>query len=109
MIEPEPSPRPRLLKKVLWFALLHFVLLKAVEGIIFMAAHIPPRAVNLDGAIEVLVRIEDVLVFPRWLVLRLWPWENTPPGLGLGLTVFNSIAWGAGLAGLHHFWRKATA
>ncbi len=74
-----------------------------------MAAHIPPKAVNLDGPIDILVRIEDVLVFPRWLVLRLWPWEYTPGGLGLFLTLFNSAIWGAALAGLRNCWRKAAA
>src|SRR5436309_6480806 len=63
---PEPSSRRRLFKAVFWFALLHFVILQAFGGLIFMAAHIPPKAVNLDGVIDILVRIEDVLVFPRW-------------------------------------------
>jgi hypothetical protein len=105
----EPTPRRGLLKQVFWFALLHFVILQALAGLIFMAAHIPPRAVNLDGVIDILVRIEDVLVFPRWLVLKLWPWEHTPRGLGLFLTIFNSAVWGAALAGLRNFWRKAAA
>ena len=74
-----------------------------------MAAHIPPKAVNLDGVIEILVHIEDVLVFPRWLVLKCWPWEHTPGGLGLFLAIFNSTSWGLVLAGLRNFWRKATA
>jgi len=107
--EPAPSPRRRLLKQVFWFAVLHFAVLKVVEGIIFFASHVPPKAVNLDGVIAIIVYIEDGLVFPRWLVLKLWPWETTPAGLGLALTIFNSAVWGAALAGLRNFWRKATA
>jgi membrane protein YdbS with pleckstrin-like domain len=107
--EPTPSPRRRLLKQLFWFAVLHFVVLKIVAGIIFFAQHVPPKAVNLDGVIAIIVLVEDVLVFPRWLVLKLWPWETTPAGLGLALTIFNSAVWGAALAGLRNFWRKVTA
>lgn len=94
---------------MLWFALLHFILLQAVGGMIFLAAHFPPKAANLDGVIAFLVRIEDVLVFPRWLALKLWPWEFTPRGLGFCLTLFNSVCWGTGLAATRRFWRNATA
>jgi membrane protein YdbS with pleckstrin-like domain len=107
--EPTPSLRRRLLKQMFWFAVLHFVVLKIVAGIIFFAQHVPPKAVNLDGVIAIIVLVEDVLVFPRWLVLKLWPWETTPAGLGLALTIFNSAVWGAALAGLRNFWRKVTA
>ena len=44
MTGPEPSSRRRLFKAVFWFALLHFVILQAFGGLIFMAAHIPPKA-----------------------------------------------------------------
>ena len=107
--EPAPSPRRRLLKQVFWFAVLHFVVLKAFEGIDFFASHVPPKAVNLDGVIAILVGVEDVLKFPRWLVDKLWPWETTPRGLPLALTIFNSAVWGAVLAGLRNFWRKVRA
>ena len=109
MNEPAPSSRRRLLKQVIWFAVLHFVVLKAVEGIIFFVSHVPPKAVNLDVVYNILVHVEDVLKFPRLLVIKLWPCETTPRGLGLALTIFNSAVWGAALAGLRNFWRKATA
>ena|GEM_PF-5477751 len=92
-----------------WFAVLHFVVLKAVEGTIFLVSHVPPKAVNLDGVYAFLVHIEDVLKFPRWLVDKLWRWETTPQVLPLALTIFNSAVWGAALAILRNFWRKATA
>jgi hypothetical protein len=107
--EPAPSPRRRLLKQVFWFALLHFVVLKLVTGIIFFFDHVPPKAVNLSAVIEFLSLINHVLVFPRWLADKLWPWETTPAGYGLALTIFNSAVWGAALAGLRNLWRKATA
>lgn len=96
------------MKQALWFAFLHFIVLKSLAGVIFLAAHTPPKAVNLDGVITFLVHIEDVLVFPRWLALKLWPFEHTPGGLGFVLTVFNSAVWGFGLAALRNFWRNAT-
>ena len=94
---------------MLWFAVLHFVVLKLVEGTIFLVSHVPPKAVNLDGVYAFFVHIEDVLKFPRWVVGRLWPWETTPAGYGLALTIFNSALWGAALAALRNLWRKATA
>ena len=78
-------------------------------GLMFMAGHVPPKAVNLSGVEEIFFHIHRVLVFPRWLVLHFWPWEHTPRGLGLCLMCFNSLVWGAALAGLRNFWRKATA
>ena len=107
--ESAPSSRRRLLKQVFWFAVLHFVILKIVTGILFFFDHLPPKAVNLSAVIEFLSLINQVLVFPRWLVLKLWPWETTPAGLGLALTIFNSAVWGMALAGLRNFWRKVTA
>jgi len=73
-----------------------------------MASHIPPKAVNLDGVIDILVHVEDILVLPRSFILKIWPWEYTPRGLGFCLTIFNSAVWGAALAGLRNFWRRAT-
>ncbi|MEY2408380.1 MAG: hypothetical protein QOF48_1050 [Verrucomicrobiota bacterium] len=81
----------------------------AVKGLMFMATFTPPKAINLSAVMEFLFHIESVLVFPRWLVLKVWPWETTPRGLGFCLAVFNSAVWGTALAGLRNFWRKATA
>lgn len=84
------------------------MVLKCVGGIIFFTQHVPPKVVNLDGVIGAIVHVEDVLVFPRWVLLKLWPWETTPRGFGLALTVLNSLAWGAALAAARNFWRRAT-
>jgi len=79
---------------VVFFSLAHYAVLMVVAGSIFLASHVPPKAINLDPMINVFVWIEDVLVAPRRLLFRLWPSENTPRFLGLVLTVLNSVFWG---------------
>ena len=98
----------RLLKLVVLFALLQYAVQLSLGGIIFLLSHVPPKAVNLDGLVLALVRVEDLLVTPRRLLLRLWPGETTPGGLGLCLTILNSLVWGCSLAGLRLLWRKLT-
>jgi len=85
-----------------------YAALLGVSGLIFFASHIPPKAVDLDGLINLLVAVENVLVAPRKFILWLWPWENTPAYLGLVLTCFNSLAWGLALTGIKRCWRKLT-
>lgn len=105
---PSPSSHRRFLRSVLFFALLHWLALLGLMGLIFFASHVPPKAVNLDGFIGILVNFENVLVAPRKVLLWLWPFETTPAGFGLLLTVFNSGMWGGGLALARSFWIKAT-
>ena len=107
MTRSEPSRGIRFLKLVLLFAVLHYVALLVLSGLIFLVERVPPKAVNLDGVMTALVAMETVLVAPRKIVLWLWPWETTPSGFRFALTLINSITWGAGLAGLRAFWRKA--
>jgi len=76
--------------------------------LIFLVIHIPPKAVNLDVIISALVFLENILVAPRKLLLWIYPWESAPAGLGLALTVMNSLTWGIALATLRSWWRKAT-
>jgi hypothetical protein len=99
----------RALKRILLFALLHYLVLNCLGGLIFVVIHIPPKAVNLDGLLSALVFVEDILVAPRKLLLWLWPWETTPSGFGLVLTLINSLIWGVALAAGRSAWRKATA
>jgi hypothetical protein len=100
------SRRRGFLKQALLFAALHYVALLSLGGLIFLVSHIPPRAVNVDAMLAVLVAVENVLVAPRKFLLWLWPWETTPAALGSILTVLNSLVWGAGLAGLKTAWRR---
>jgi len=105
---PSPSPRRRFLKRVLLFALLHYLVVLGLTGLIFLASHLPPKVIGLDPIIEGLVAAENVLLAARKALLWLWPWETTPAGLGLALTLINSLVWGLVLAAGKGFWRKAT-
>ena len=96
-------------KSSLLFALLHFLILLGVSGLIFFASHLPPKAINLDGLILFLAGVEQVVEAPRKFLLWLWPGEATPRGLGLALTVINSLVWGVALAALKRLWRGLTA
>lgn len=87
-------------KSALLWAGVHFLVVLAAGGLIFVASRIPPRAVNLDPVIFVLVEVEDILLAPRKLLLRTWPGEATPRGLGTAASVVNSLAWGVAGAGL---------
>ena len=107
MASPETSRGFRFLKVSLLFGVLHFIALLALSGLIFLVERIPPKAVSLDGIISALVAVETVLAAPRKLVLWLWPWETTPTGFPLVLTLLNSFAWGVGLAALRACWQKA--
>ncbi len=100
------SRRRRLAVQVLLMALLHFAALLGVSGLVFLASHIPPKTVDLDALINLLVAVENVLVAPRKAVL--WLWERTLVYLGLVLTCFNSLAWGLALTGIKMCWRKLT-
>ena len=102
------SPRRRFLKRVLWFAALHYIVVLALAGIIFLAIHLPPKAIHLDPVIEGLVAIENILLAPRKALLWLWPWEATPTGLGLVASLLNSLSWGVLLANGSAFWKKVT-
>ena len=52
------------IKRVLWFAALHYIVVLALAGIIFLAIHLPPKAIHLDPVIEGLVAIENVPISP---------------------------------------------
>lgn len=96
-------------KSTLLFALLHFAVLLCVSGLIFVASHIPPKAVNLDSIILFLAGVEWVLEAPRKFLLWVWPGESTQRWLGFFVSVVNSLVWGCALACLKWLWRRATA
>ena len=95
------------MKAAVVFALLHYLVLLGLGGLIFVAGHIPPKAINMDPLLSVLVSIETVLAGPRKAMLWLWPWETTPSGFSVALTLVNSLVWGFCLAGLRALWRRA--
>ena len=93
---------------MLLFGLLHYAVLLALAGLIFLLNHIPPKAVNLDPLILVLFKVEQVLTAPRRILLWLYPGETTPRWLPFALNLLNSLVWGAALAGAKAFWRRLT-
>lgn len=97
----------RFLKSVALWALLHYLALLCLEGVMFLVSHIPPKAVNLDGMILGLQYVQELLTAPRRFLLWLYPWENTPAGLGILLTLLNSLTWGLTLALLRKWWDRA--
>ncbi len=92
--------------QILLFALLHYILLLALVGVLFLMIHVPPKAVNLDGLILFLSRAETVLTAPRRVFLWLWPGETTARFLIFSAMVLNSLVWGLALASLRLFWAK---
>ena len=97
----------RFLKSVGLWALAHYLALMCLEGVMFLASHLPPKAVNLDGMILALQYVEELLTAPRRFLLWLYPWETTPAGLGIFLTVVNSLTWGLAATCLKRLWDRA--
>jgi hypothetical protein len=105
----DASLHRRFIKAAILFSILHFCGALIIGGLIFLAAHLPPKAVNLDSVILMLANFEDVLLAPRKLFLQGWPGETTPRFLGVLATILNSAAWGCALAGVRLVWRRLTA
>ena len=95
-----------LVRSVLAFALLHYLLLIAIAGLLFLASHVPPKAANLDSVILALFAAESVLTAPRKVFLALWPGETTPAFLSFASTLVNSLLWGSAMAALNWLWQK---
>ncbi|MBI3851435.1 MAG: hypothetical protein HY298_14340 [Verrucomicrobia bacterium] len=96
----------RFLRLAVLFSLLHFVAMVSVDGVIFLLAHVPPKAANLDAPIRGLQWLYEVLHAPRMVLRSLWPGESSPLWLNWLLTVLNSVAWGSGLSVLKIAWVK---
>ena len=94
------------IRRVALYALLYYVVLLALDAIIFLLSHIPPRAVNLDFLILKFGGLETLLLWPRSLLRRLWPGESTPTVLNYLLSALNCLLWGFALAGLKTFWTR---
>ncbi|EEF57546.1 hypothetical protein [Pedosphaera parvula] len=96
----------RLLKQVILFGLLYYVVYLCLNGLIILLSHIPPKAFNLDPLILALYNIEVLLAWPRFLLRRLWPAASNPPFFGIILTVVNCLVWGWLLTGFKALWTK---
>jgi hypothetical protein len=99
----------RVVKLVILFALLHYITVLCVGGLIFLISHVPPKAIDLDGVIRALFNLELVLTAARKLLLWLYPGEATPGWLGIVTAILSSALWGAGLTSLKMLWQKVTA
>jgi len=97
----------RFARQVILFALLYYLAFVALDGVIFLFSHVPPKAVNLDGLILPLFAAERILAWPRLILRWLWPGESTPACLNLVMTVLNCLIWGLTLASLKALWTKA--
>jgi hypothetical protein len=83
----------RTVTQVLVFAVLYFLVLELLDGLIFLLSHVPPKAANLDGLILKFYAVERLLAAPRGFLRSLWPWESTPPGFNILLTILNCLLW----------------
>jgi hypothetical protein len=88
------------------FAVLHYLVLLALSAGIFLLAHLPTSVLHLDVVIIGLTRLQQMLCWPRTLLMAILPGERTPGFLNLALTIFNSLAWGSALAALKLAWSK---
>ncbi|MDB6016654.1 MAG: hypothetical protein JWR19_1143 [Pedosphaera sp.] len=96
----------RFLKQVILFGLLYYLIFLALNGVIFLISHIPPKAVNLDHVALGLYAVEHALAAPRFLLRRLWPGEATPIYFQFLIALCNCLLWGFALAGLKALWTK---
>ncbi len=90
--------RRRFVKLSVVLGVCHYFASLLIDGLIFFISRIPPKAVNLDGLILVLLKAHQVLHGPQLFLEWLWPFEYTPPLFGLALTILNSAIWGVALA-----------
>ena len=95
------------LRRVVLYALFYYVVLLALDAVIFLLSHIPPKAVNLDFLILKLGGLETLLRWPRSLLRHLWPGESTPTALNHLLSALNCLLWGLTLASLKTLWIRA--
>ncbi|HEX4647007.1 MAG TPA: hypothetical protein VH598_15495, partial [Verrucomicrobiae bacterium] len=97
----------RTVTQILIFSVLYYLVFLLLNGLIFLLSHVPPKAANLDGLILKFYTVERLLAAPRGFLRALWPWESTPPGFNVLLTILTCLLCGAGLAGLKTLWLKA--
>jgi hypothetical protein len=94
------------IRRAVVYALLYYVVLLALDAVIFLLSHIPPKAVNLDFLILKFGEVERILLWPRSMLRRLWPGESTPTGLNYFLSALNCLLWGLALTGLKTVWTR---
>lgn len=94
----------RFIWQIIVFALVYYLLFFVLDGLIFLLAHIPPKAVNLDSLLLRLGEAEQLLAWPRFVLRCLWPGETTPTSFNYILPVLNCLVWGLTLTSLKALW-----
>lgn len=95
-----------LVRQIILFALLHFLVLNLLAGAVFLLSHLPTSVLHFDPLILFLERMHRILWFPRDLLRWLWPGERTPAFLNWLLLGLHSLCWGGFLVVLRNLWRK---
>ena len=88
------------------FSVVYYLVFLLLNGFIYLLSHVPPKAANLDGLILKFYAVERFLAEPRVLLRSLWPWESTPPGFNILLTILTCLLWGLFLVGLKSLWTR---
>lgn len=89
-----------LVRLAAFWAFLHFVVLALMSGLIFLLAHVPPKAVNLDSLILATHWVYGVFYSPIAFLRWLWPGESSPWVLNVLLRAAGSALVGAVIAAL---------
>ena len=88
------------------FGLFYYLFFLALDAVIYLLSHVPPKAVDLNSLVLFLFDLERVLAAPKAFLRWLWPGESTPRYLSLVVTFLNCVLWGLVLAGLKKFWER---
>ena len=91
-------------RQVILFGLLYYLVFLALDAVIYLLSHVPPKAVELNSLVLFLFDLERVLAAPKTFLRWLWPGESTPRYLNLLVTLLNCVVWGLVLAGAKKFW-----
>lgn len=97
--------RPFVRDAALW-AILHFVALGMMSGLLYLVVHISPRAVNLDSLILVLHGMFRLIYLPIAALRGLWPGETSPWALNAFVRLGGSVLFGVAVAWLIEFKRR---
>lgn len=95
------------IRRVVLYAVAAFLFVFALDGIIFLASHLPTKTFSFDTLLLRLGGLEQFFRIPRRILRMVWPSESTPVALNFILSLLNWLCWGVVLALLKNFWDKA--
>ncbi len=94
-------------KRVIGCTLVVYLGFFVLEGLINLLSHLPPYPLSFDPVILALFRVERVILAPRSGLRALWPGEMTPGWLNVLTAGLNFLSWGAVVALVRRFWKRA--